>query len=215
MSTTNRPTDVSIDLETLGNRSDSAILSIGATAFNRHTGALHATYYALVEMEDALRHGRIRADTLKWWLQQDKAASKHVFQSHRSVTPLSLYEALRGLNDYVRAQPAGVCVWGNGSSFDISILEHAFDSVAANSNAGFSEEWAFWSVRDMRTIVDAANLDKNAVLFEGTPHHAGDDSRHQAKVIAKCFEVIAGWRGGPKAASVPVRQEATAEGEDW
>jgi hypothetical protein len=210
-----RPTDISIDLETLGNRSDAPILSIGATAFNRHTGKLSATYYTLVDMDDALRHGRIRASTLKWWMQQDDAARTYVFGSKPNLEPVSLYEALRGLNDYVRAQPANVCVWGNGSSFDISILEHAFDSVADTSHLGFGEEWKFWSVRDMRTIVDAADLGKGAIPFEGTAHHAGDDSRHQAKVIAKCLQVINNWRGGQSVKSVPVRQAVTADGEDW
>lgn len=181
-----RPTDISIDLETLGHRGDAAILSIGAAAFNRKTGAIGPTGYWPVMLEDALKHGRVTAGTLRFWMGIKDNKAKFVFDDP-TATPL--YVALRGLNDFVRAQPAGVKVWGNGSHFDISILEHAHDSIGTE---GFVEEWKFWDVRDMRTALDMSGLDKSKMKFEGAPHHARDDAVHQAKVIAACLGATPG-----------------------
>jgi hypothetical protein len=180
---TKRPTDVSIDLETLGHRGDAAVVAIGAAAFNRHTGVIGPTYYCVVDLEDALKHGRVTAGTLRFWLGNGiDPKAKVIFA--KSEPEVTLYEALRGLNDFVRNLPANVCVWGNGSSFDISILEHAYDSIG---KAGFVEQWQFWSVRDMRTALDMSGIDKPKIKFDGVPHNARDDAIHQAKIIVACF----------------------------
>lgn len=204
-----RPTDISIDLETLGQRSDAPVLSIGACAFNRDTGHTGPSYYAAVKLEDAMRHGRVKADTLTWWVTKNGSVFRDLLEQRGAV---SLYEALRGLNDFVRAQPAGVCVWGNGSSFDISILEHAFDSVTAAGTPGFHEEWKFWSVRDMRTAVDLSGLNKDSIPFMGTAHNALDDAVHQAKVIAECFLKVKRLN---KHGAAPAPAPTTQESEEW
>lgn len=180
-----RPTDVSIDLETTSNLFNAGILSIGAVAFNRQTGKTGPEFYAEIILADTLRYGKVSASTLQWWMKQSASAAK-VFNPVKGIPLLS---ALRGLNDFLRAQPANVCVWGNGSSFDITILEHAFQAIGIEE---FEPEWAkkFWSVRDLRTLVDVADLDKGAVVFEGTPHNAVDDARHQAKIACAAFAKI-------------------------
>lgn len=199
--------DVSIDIETLGQRYNSPIISIGAVAFDRHTGKLGKQYYAEVDIKDSLRHGTPDGATVAWWVQQGTGPAKNLFvDTGRKVV---LIEALRGLNDFLRDISANVCVWGNGSTFDISILEHAYDK-AGN---GLREHWQYWAVRDMRTIVDVAGFDKKTMPFAGAPHHALDDAAHQAKVIAECFRLIGGQRVGKKAAP-PAPAPAPAANED-
>lgn len=183
-----RPTDISFDIETLGNRADAAILSIGAASFNRNTGRIGACYQVVVKLDQALRFGRVGPDTLAWWMEPERARAREVFLSQQK-NAVTLYEALRGLNDFIRTQMASVCVWGNGSSFDISILEHGYDAVGM---PGFREQWEFWSVRDMRTALDMSGFDKKTIPFTGTPHNAMDDAIHQAKIIAACFAKLRG-----------------------
>lgn len=187
-------TDVSLDLETLGNRWNSAILSIGAVAFDRKTCKTGPHYYAEVLIDDAVRYGAVTGSTLAWWAQQGDAA-KRVFGGNKKVT---LYEALRGLGDFVRGLPANVCVWGNGSHFDITILEHAYD----HAGNGLAEQWKFWNVRDMRTIVDAAQFDTTGHKRVGTHHNALDDAQFQAEVIAKCLMKISAALNGKQAPAV-------------
>lgn len=180
-----RPTDVSIDLETTSNLFNAGILSIGAVGFNRTTGKIGPEFYAQINLVDTLRYGKVSASTLQWWLKQSAAAA----QVFNPVRGMPLLNALRGLNDFLRAQPANICVWGNGSSFDITVLEHAFHAFDIEE---FKPEWArnFWSVRDLRTLVDVSGLDKSAVLFDGTAHNALDDARHQAKIACAAFAKI-------------------------
>lgn len=181
------PTDISIDLETTGSDFNAGILSIGAVAFNRNTGAIGPEFYAPVKLVDTLYYGKVSASTLRWWMQQSKAAAQ-VFNDPKSMP---LYDALRGLNDFLRARPANCCVWGNGSSFDITILEHAFHAVGVD---GFEPDWKpkFWCIRDLRTLVDVAALGKADIAFKGTAHNALDDARHQAGIAVAAFAKLSG-----------------------
>lgn len=195
------PTDISIDLETVGSKFNAGILSIGAVAFNRHTGAIGPEFYASVKLVDTLCYGKVDAGTLQWWLKQGAAAAK-VFNDPKAM---SLYEALRGLNDFIRARPANAPLWGNGSSFDITILEHGFYALGVE---GFVPEWAhvdkptFWKIRDLRTLVDLAGLDKASLAFNGVAHNALDDARHQAKIAIAGFAKVAG-----KSAPIATKEE--------
>lgn len=196
----NRETDIVIDLETLGHRQNAAIVSIGAAALNRNTGKIGPLYYNSVNLDTALRCGAVTGGTLAWWMHKDRTqGARAVFNDPKAVT---LYEALRGLNDFVRGRPSGACVWGNGSHFDISILEHAYDAIGM---PGFTEQWKFWSVRDLRTILDTSGFDKKSIPFVGYEHHALDDAVHEAKVLAGCF--------GKQWSMTQILP--TAEGEDW
>jgi len=208
-----RPTDVSIDLETLSSGFDAPILSIGAVAFNRKTGVIGPTYYAEIKLDDALRFGRASASTLTWWMQQDAKAKRVFAESDKKVT---VYEALRGLNDFIRSLPAGVFVWGNGSSFDITILERHFDVLRARtpSGEGLVQEWKYWDVRDMRTIVDAANYDTRKHPRVGTYHNALDDARFQAEVIAACLMRITAAITQVKGVPAPAPVAATVEDDE-
>jgi hypothetical protein len=177
-------TDISFDLETLSNRFDSAILSIGAAEFNRHTGEIGRTLYVEIDLNEAIKRGHVEGSTLAWWMQQDDRA-KTIFTSRvkeQFGTALGMVSEFVG---QAESRDRELCVWGNGSSFDITILEHAF------SKDWREIPWKFWNVRDMRTIVDvaaASGFDKKSIPFEGVCHFAKDDAIHQAKVIS------AAWR---------------------
>ena len=77
-----------------------------------------------------------------------------------------------------------VFVWGNGSSFDIAILEYWYNKL------GLCIPWNFWNVRDLRTIVEVAGIDKRSIPFEGEQHNALDDAKHEAKILLACYEAL-------------------------
>lgn len=177
--------DISIDLETLSNKFNSPILSIGAAKFDRLTGKVGPTFYVEIDPDDAIRYGLVSASTLAWWIKQD-AKARRVFEPSNKKVQLKM--GLQMLGDFVRAQGAGAKPWGNGSSFDITILEHAYE-VAGQ---GLEPQWKFWDIRDMRTIIDVAESMGfvKARLIEGIAHNALDDAVHQAKEIARAFAHI-------------------------
>ena len=189
MSRDNRPTDVSIDLETLGNGYGAAILSIGAASFNRDTGKLGPTYSAKIDLDEALRYGKVSASTLRWWLGQSKEAQVAVFSAAGGA--VTMLQALQGFNAFTETLPANICMWGNGATFDITLLDGAFDALAL---PGCVPIWRnnFWCIRDLRTLVDAVDLRKESIPFMGTPHIALDDAIHQAKIAIACFAALNG-----------------------
>lgn len=182
-------TDISIDLETLGTRYDAPVLAIGACVFNRNTSAIGKSFYAAIETNSALQSGRVSGSTIEWWMRQSDAARKLFVEKEKHTLATALFM----FNNWVRDVGASdFCVWGNGATFDISILEHAFDKGCV----GIKEPWHFTKIRDMRTIVDVTEhmSDDVPVTFlidsVGTHHNAKDDAIYQAKVIAECFKMI-------------------------
>lgn len=198
---------ISIDLETLKARYDAAILSIGAAVIDLDTGKMGETFYREISLSTAMKSGSVSADTLCWWVGQSEKA-KRIFTGEGKKTPLSV--ALDELRTFVLKHP-GATVWGNGSSFDISILEYAYD----HGCVGLSEPWAYWDVRDMRTIVDAAGVKAKDFARVGVHHNALDDAVFQAQVIHQCWVKIRSALGllNAKPAPQPVKP-ATVETED-
>ena len=154
---------ISIDLETLGTRYDAPIISIGAAYFDPTTGDIGATFYAEVDLPDALRHGTADASTIAWWMRQSDDA-RAVFSGRQDKETLAY--VLCKLHNFVRAHCAAVRVWGNSATFDITILEHAF------ARCDLEAPWEFWNIRDMRTAVEIANLsDAERPVREGVHHN--------------------------------------------
>lgn len=194
MSRDNRPTDVSLDLETLGGDYGAAILSIGAASFNRDTGKIGPTYSAKIDLDEALRYGKVSASTLRWWFGQPKEAQVAAFSAGAGA--VTMQQALQGFNAFTNTLPADICVWGNGAQKrdkgrEITLLDGAFDALAL---PGCVPIWRnnFWCVRDLRTLVDVVDLRKGTIPFTGTPHVALDEAIHQAKIAIACFAALNG-----------------------
>lgn len=200
--------DISIDIETLGRRYDAPVISIGAVPFDWKTGKLAPNqFYKEINIDSAIRAGRVDGSTLQWWMNQgDKARRIFDKQTEHKV---SLATALDELTRYMRQFP-GARPWGNGATFDITILEYAY----ANGGVGLQPAWHFMEIRDMRTIVEAADFDKTSWPFprDAVAHNALSDAVYQATVIAACRQKIARALGllpkeKPTKGSTPVHAE--------
>lgn len=179
--------DFSIDIETLSTRYDAAILSIGCVQFNRDTGEIGPRFYKEVCIDNSLKIGHVSASTLTWWVEQSRGA-RSMF-GNKGKEPLA--NALHLLAGFIRRE-AAPRVWGNGATFDIGILEYAF----VHGGHGLEAPWHFTKIRDMRTIVDAAQAigcdPWHYVPRVGVAHHAGDDAEYQAKIISVCWQAVTG-----------------------
>ena len=174
----------SIDLETLGNTTNAAITQIGVALFEIETGEIHSQTNILVGWRG---EGHVNASTLAWWLRQGEEARARMAESLES--PVSLSGALgqlRCLTDWSNIEG----VWGNGSTFDVTILDSAYQ------RGGGESPWPFYAARDMRTIVDLAErlrgFDKKSVERIGVHHEAADDAAHQARVISAAYAALKG-----------------------
>lgn len=183
--------DISIDLETLGTRYDAPVLAIGAALFDRDSGKIGATFYEEIDFASAVRSGRPDGNTIAWWMQQSKEAQRIFWQSSQGEKR-ALATALQMFGDWARSAAAGVpIVWGNGATFDISILEHAYDKGAV----GLKEPWHFMNIRDIRTIVDVCfdvtGIQPGSRIDNvGVKHHARDDAVYQANLVVEALRCL-------------------------
>lgn len=177
--------DLIIDIETAGSGPDAAVLSIGATKYDRTSGQIVDQFYAAISHTDALKYGTSTEDTMKWWRKQDPRAFTAAFGG----TELSGTVA-----DKFAAFARGTMPWGNGSVFDVIILEHLF------RQHGIKCPWLFWNIRDLRTVVDLAeyltSFNKKDIPFAtGFAHHALHDAVHETHILKAAISALANKSG--------------------
>lgn len=178
---------VMLDLETMGNSSHAAIVSIGAVFFDPKTGELGAEFHQTISLESAANFGDIDAGTVQWWLTQSDEA-RAIFNDKNAI---SLPDALQEFSDWISQIEnfKDRVVWGNGSGFDNVILANAYKPSPMKC------PWPHWNDRDVRTIVDLGrNLrnfnPKKDMPFDGTAHNALDDAKHQAKYVSAIYQAL-------------------------
>jgi len=172
---------IMIDIETMGQSADSAIVAIGAVAFDEC--GLGEDLYLRISLEEAAKYGKIDASTVLWWLKQEDAAREEItkkgtFDPKEASYVLSHF--IRGNSD----EDGNVCIWGNGADFDNVILANWYKVLDK------PVPWMFWENRCYRTI---KSLNRDIEMKrEGTHHNALDDARSQAKhliAIAKAKNI--------------------------
>jgi len=169
--------DLMIDLETLGTQVNAPIVAVGACFFDIKTGEIGKTFDAAIDVSHALRFGKMSGDTLKWWLSQGDEARQKVARGRSD--PIKVYNAFC---DFVASGGSGVRPWGNGASFDISMLEFSMGRVIERT-----PPWDFWNVRDCRTIKHLASALglKFGGERKGVHHSALDDAVFQAEWVSQ------------------------------
>ena len=171
-----KPTNVMIDTETMDVIPGAAIVSIGAVVFDpRYNVVTDDTFYT--ELDWKAQGRSIDKGTKEWWKGQSPKAKSAL----RGTTTLE--DALEDLAFWI---PPGSMVWGNGPSFDMSILEDAYRQV------NMEAPWKFWNVYDCRTIkylYESARggFDKKV---GGDAHNALHDAKYQAHYVCKMWKSI-------------------------
>ncbi len=172
----------SIDIETFGTKTNAPVVSIGACHFDIDNGDTISTFEVNCL---PTKNSVYDLDTVMWWLKQDEDPRKQLTDGYENS--ITMFDALLSLNTYLTDNACTVSPWGNGATFDISILEFNYESENINI------PWDFWNIRDMRTIVSTAQcigFDKKSIIREGTYHSALDDAIYQAKVISAAHNVL-------------------------
>ena len=180
-----------VDIETLGTRPNAPVTTIGACFFDPMTGEIGAKFYRKIDMVDAMHFGTADADTIRWWLTQDKAAQAELTKGKDLLRDV--------LNDLATFYNTGhdASVWGNGPTFDCTILEYAYHRCLQQK-----APWPFWNVRDVRTVVQLADgLVKKPAAFTkgGVAHNALDDCIFQVGYVSKMWQALRGASAKPVA----------------
>ena len=127
-----------IDIETLGTRSTSVILSIGAIEFD-HTN-LGRRFHRRINIDSCLNCGlTVDGSTIEWWMGQDEKA-KRIFDERGD-------DLRTVLLDFAQAFDwTDKLIWCNGMNFDLPIIENAFDKC------NLKTPWPYYNGRDYRTV---------------------------------------------------------------
>jgi hypothetical protein len=190
--------EIMIDLETLGTKPDSVILTIGAQLFDPTSSEVwtETPVYDVISGNTVIPSLNIRLnvdqqellgrttseETIKWWANQTPEAQEEAFGLSDRV---DFKEALLQLTRMVEVcgPKRTVRVWSKGPTFDIMMLEHAMEQT------GVRVPWEFWNVRDARTVYGLCpTLDtkKNGPIS----HCALDDCRKQIEMLRESFSIL-------------------------
>lgn len=172
---------VMIDIEALGKNNKAPVVAIGAVFFDPVKNTLGPRFYEKITLESAMQMGGLPdASTIIYWLRQSSEARSEIIDATQHISL-----ALRMFQVFLIEHSVSLNslrVWGNGPTYDITILENAFRMC------GFEVPWEFYRVRDVRTAVEFGRWDdfdpKRTLPFDGTPHNAVDDATHQARYVS-------------------------------
>lgn len=170
------PTDVMLDLETLGVKPFSAILSIGACALRLDDNEpVTDLFYQPITLQSCLDVGlRVDADTVEWWMKQSEDA-RAVFFDDGTRCPLP--SALDRFTDWLNSRP--LQIWGNPVAFDGGLLQNAYKACSKET------PWLFRQERDYATIRRLPGAKDLEVVRIGTFHNAMHDAITQAMHLRK------------------------------
>jgi len=174
-----------IDLETLGTSTDCPVISIGASWFDLKSKIIGNPFYMVLDIKDQI-DSKIRsvdADTIKWWMNQSQDAKK-VFRDNTVPTKDALEVFAKWIleNAGSKAKTTKKCFpWGNGSSFDLAIMESMFRDYNVTC------PWYFYAQRDLRTFKVFVGKGKK-IEKAGTEHNALDDAVSQINYMFSCLE---------------------------
>lgn len=171
-------TDIMIDLETLDVLPTASILTIGAVKFDPFGDDVNEPdsdkFYVKVDLDSCDRYGcTVSQDTLEWWAKQSQEAQDEAFNTEGRIP---LEDAVNQLYKFCWGAKR---VWSHGAGFDVIILENIFRKV------GKSIPWAFWEVRDTRTLFDLGIDPQRPPVLK---HHALEDAWNQAVGVQNVFK---------------------------
>ncbi|MCM7179385.1 hypothetical protein LNGFDJGK_01622 [Enterobacter hormaechei] len=180
-------THLMVDVESLGEKPDAPIVSIGAVFFNPASGQTGPEFYKVISLESSMAWGGVPdASTILFWLRATPEARSEIIMDHA----IPLDDALLQFKDFIAENAANgkdtVQVWGNGATFDNVLLEDSY------SRTGIPCPWKYWNNRDVRTIVELGKAvgytPCHEIPFEGEPHKAISDARHQVKYVSAIWQ---------------------------
>ena len=181
--------DIMVDIETLGKSPGSVILSIGAVAFDIGTGEINDKFYGVIDLESSLHNGlKVDASTILWWMSDDQQEARNeILKAHEDHGATDICEILIKFSDFIeknREDDKNMRVWANPPSFDMMILDTAFDVLYMDI------PWKYHEMMDFRTIKNIYEGDRPEFKISGIKHNALYDATLQAKICSYVWNRI-------------------------
>lgn len=176
--TDSRQVHVMVDLETLSTKANATIVSIGAVKFTLGSDE-QQDFYINVDAKSCKDRGlHIDKKTVEWWQKQKPEALKALM-----VDPVDIEDALEAFTQFIGNDQ--VMIWGNGASFDVTILEEAYEACGISNYP-----WKHWNIMCFRTVMNLFGLKNSDIRAaeNDVHHHALDDAKSQANTLLKILK---------------------------
>lgn len=181
-----RTINIMMDIETTGVRPGCRVLSIGLVEFDEK-GTIDSL---LVHPKLSDQVGIDDGNTMGWWDTQS-AEAKSVFADNHILgeSVEYVYKRIKTfIDDLVDArktlsqglEKVDVCIWGNGATFDNSIVQRMFYAK------GLPIPWNTFGDRCYRTAINM--LGRPSLQRSGVHHNALDDAMYQANCLIKAIK---------------------------
>lgn len=174
---------VMLDLETMGNGSNSAIVSIGAVWFNQYDLDTYESitpdrkFYIRVNLNSCLDRGlEVTGSTIIWWLQQSEEARRELTESPGAVLEKALLKLQLKFDNRQM-------LWGNGATFDNVIIRNAFKACGLEFPLPFYQDMCYRTIKKLRPEIKLHRC--------GTHHNALDDAISQALHLQRVSRALA------------------------
>lgn len=130
-----------LDIETLGTKPNSPVLSAAVVFFNPRTGQIFEQELFLFDPEQ--QPGReINFSTMKWWMGQTTKARAHWSQADFP----DIDDEIERFVKFCGTHGTQTKWWGNSPAFDQIIMESLLNDF------DWFPPWKYWNWRDVRTI---------------------------------------------------------------
>jgi len=137
----NSKVDIMIDLETTGLQPGCAIASIGACSFGPNLLTAKSYFHGFAKTPDYRFNTNV--ETLTWWSKQPESVRAEVFKGTMPIDTL-----LKDFSAFISTF-ASVRVWGNSASFDLKILEKAYEICGIELPWEFRDEMCYRTLKQL------------------------------------------------------------------
>lgn len=171
--------ELMLDIETLGVRPRSIIVSIGAVVFQRHGAVLAHEFYANVEARTQASEYGLTTDesTLAFWNKPENQTARKRLE--KNPKPIRLPDALEKLSKFYREHRCER-IWSHGAPFDVVLVEEAMRACNWHDS---KIPWRFHDVRDTRTLFELVFKLPERDLKKYPKHEAVADAKYQAVCV--------------------------------
>lgn len=180
-------TNFMIDLETLGNKPGSIILTCACIPFNPRGDSVplddsnDLSFYKRIDRISCQDLGlKADASTRQWWKEQSEEARQEAFNATPRIPIKQVLNELRSFILDIGGDRS--FIWSHGAGFDIVLLESAFRL------ANIPPPWKFWNARCTRTIYHLSGVTRTT---PEVPHHALYDAIAQARDVQTSYKMLA------------------------
>lgn len=155
------PTEIMLDIETLGNIAGQVVLEAGMVAYNLNydlamgseTVTIISSAHVLFNVDEQTKQGlSINPSTLSWWVADQERALQFAALLHQCSKEANPCYNLSEIRDWMGLVGVEDCeLWTNGN-MDTTMLRVLFEKFLFNE-----PPWKYGQVRDLRTLIYTAD----------------------------------------------------------